>query len=524
MKILSLTWWMILFTVLCSSGLSTLSQAGLTELRQQYESGACTHNHDHMVDALRGYRRQLWRDGHRNLQADFMLASCLCPSPGAVALSDLSGRYRGLSEEDTEQILGAAFECRNGRLARYFPPGTGIAYVGGKGSMREELVEHIHSQMSAQATLRFKERLFKRDAVSQAVQGLLQRGFKRVFSTDNFLVAGDYGSDELRSIGALMEQVLQRLGRQYGLEPPSTLITVYLFKTKEQLRQHASEVHDLKISEGTWAYTFALDASISVWRSGGTGTVGHEVMHALLERNLPYAPAWLNEGSAALFEEFRLLNGNGIQGTFRDDHWRIPFLERDKIPELRRLLEMDWAQFDHPLNFQVNHATAKMLALYLQEQGKLGAMLDAYKGRDLFELEDDTETVERVLGMGVSGVEERFHAWLQNKLGWSGVGLADLQVFDELRLDNNASFVHTRSGRDWYQWTAFIAGPVEAQARINRVKYLLHPTFTPSERIGDSSHYGHPITTTGWGVFNLRAVVTLDSGKTKEYSHYLEFR
>lgn len=524
MKFFRVTCWVILIAVLSGVGFSTSSQAGLTELRQQYESGACNHDHDRMVEALRAYRREIWRDGRRNLQADFMLASCLCPSPGAAALSKLPGRYRGLSTEESEQILDTAAECRGGRLVRYLPPGTGVAFVGGKGSMQEELVEHMHSQMTPEATLRFEKRLFNRGQVDQAVQSLHQRGFQRVFAGDNFLVTGNYESNELHSINTLMDLVLQRLGKQYGLEVPRTLITVYLFKTREQLQQHARDEHDLQISDGTWAYTFPLDASISVWRSGGAGTVGHEVMHALLEQNIPYAPAWLNEGSAALFEEFEFLDGNAIQGTFRLDHWRIPFLDRHKIPELRDLLMMDWAQLDNPIRFQVYHATAKMFALYLQEQGKLGMVLDAYKGHDLFQLGDDTLVVEQTLGMGIAQLEERFQAWLHSKIGWSDVELTDRQVFAQLHLDNSARFLYTRSDLNWYQWTAFIAGPSEAQARIVRVRYLLHPTFIPSERMGDASRPGHPFTTTGWGVFTLRAVVTLDNGSTQEYSHYLQFR
>ncbi len=524
MKAVSVTWWMLLTAVVSGAGFSASSEASLTELRQRYESGACSHDWDRMVEDLRAYRRGLWRKGRRNLQADFMLASCLCPTPGAAALSKLPARYRGLGPQDTEQIRRSANECRGGQLARYLPPGSGIAFVGGKGSMREELVKHEHSQMTPEATLKYEKRLFNRGTTEQAVESLRRRGFQRVFAGDNFLVTGDYGRDELRSISTLMDQVLRRLGAQYGLEPPRTLITVYLFKTRESLQRHAREEHDLRISSGTWAYTFPLDASISVWRSGGAGTVGHEVMHALLDQNLPYAPPWLNEGSAALFEEFRMLDRNRIQGTFRRDHWRIPFLKPRDVPRLGDLLRMDWERMDDAQRFQVNHATAKLFAMFLQDQGKLGSVLDAYEGRDLFGLDDDTRVVERALDMGIAQLEKTFQAWLRTKLGWSDNALTDQQVLDQLRLGNSARFLYDRSGQDWYQWTAFIAGPSEAHERIARVRYLLHPTFTPSERLGDASRPGHPLTTSGWGVFTLRAVVTLDSGRTREYAHRLRFR
>lgn len=523
MKTMYIIRWVLLIAVISTTGFSIPSQAGLTELRQRYESGACNQDQNRMVEDLRAYRRELWLKGRRNLQSDFMLASCLCPTPGADALSKLPARYRGLSSEDTNQISRAASECWGGQLARYVPPGTAIAFVGGKGSMQEELVKNEHSQMTPEVTLEYERRLFSRHNIQQAVESLHRRGFQRVFTGDNFLVTGDYEHDELRFISSLMEQVVQRLARQYGLEPPRTLITVYLFNTREQLQRHAREEHDLQISSGTWAYTFPLDASVSVWRSGGAGTVGHEVMHALLDQNLPYAPPWLNEGSAALFEEFKMLDGNRIAGRFRRDHWRIPFLKPRDVPALEALLSMDWGQLDDAQLFQVRHATAKMFAMYLQEIGSLRSVLNAYKGRDLFELDDDIGVVERATSMGIARLQDSFQEWLRGKLGWSDSAMTDQQVFEQLLLVNNARFIEQRSGRSWYQWTAFISGPSEARERIVSVRYLLHPTFNPSERMGDASRPGHPLTTRGWGVFTLRAVVILDSGRSREYVHRLRF-
>ena len=418
MNNLNTTWWILLIAALSSAGLSMPSQADLTELRQRYESGACKHDQTRIVEDLRAYRRELWRMGRRNLQADFMLASCLCPKPGFAALSKLSARYRGLSAEDTEQIRHAANMCMGGQLVRYLPPGSGVAFVAGKGAMLEELIKHEHSQMSPEAVMKFEKRLFTRAEIKPAKRSLRRRGFKQVYAGDNFLVAGDYGRGELREINSLMEQVLNRLGAQYNLQPPQTLTTVYLFKTRKQLQRHASKEHDLQISKGTWAYTFPLDASISVWHSGGPGTVGHEVMHALINQNLPYAPPWLNEGSAALFEEFTWLDNGGIQGMFRPNHWRIEFLTPHNIPTLGDMLTMNWKEFDDPKHFQTNHATAKMFTMYLQEKTKLNAVLNAYKGKDLFELGDDTQVVEHVSGMDVVQLDEHFRHWLGVKLAW----------------------------------------------------------------------------------------------------------
>ncbi len=556
--------WALILLLLAPLQLPAMDQQmSLDQLRQRYEDGACKHNRDHMVEALRSYRRELWREGRRSLQADYMLASCLCPAPGADALAKLPTRYRGLSSDESEAIQHAARDCQGGTLARYLPPGSGVAFVGGKGSESEEVVKFDHSQMSPEAVRRFDQRLFPKGQRDAAVKGLRARGFRQLYAGENFIVVGQYEQTELREIEQLMEQVLKALAKQFAFQAPRTLITVYLLPSRDVLKRHAREVHDLSISSGTWAYTFPLDASISVWRDGGRGTVGHEVMHALLEQNLPYAPAWLNEGSAALFEEFRLLDGPRIEGTFRRDHWRIPYLKPEQIPPLSELVAMSWGELDNPYQFQVNHATAKLLALYLQERGQLDDLLGAYQGRDLFELGDDAGVLARASGITLGELDRRFRDWLAGKLGWSEAQrsarpshggrddpsvmqqtrsgavqqirqtaservsqprLSDREVLDQLSLTNSARFVGQRSGRDWYEWTAYIDGPEAAQGRIQSVRYHLHASFSPAERLGDPKRPGHPISTSGWGVFTLRAVVTLQGGEHREYAHKLRFR
>ena len=60
MKAPNVTRCTLLIAVVSGAGFSAPSQAGLTELRQRYESGACNHDQDRMVEDLRAYRRQLW--------------------------------------------------------------------------------------------------------------------------------------------------------------------------------------------------------------------------------------------------------------------------------------------------------------------------------------------------------------------------------------------------------------------------------------------------------------------------------
>jgi hypothetical protein len=99
-------------------------------------------------------------------------------------------------------------------------------------------------------------------------------------------------------------------------------------------------------------------------------------------------------------------------------------------------------------------------------------------------------------------------------------GMSSFDVLNALRLTNTAR--NLRNGR--WQWTARIEGPPDALGRIRSVKYFLHPSFTPNVQYGNSTLPGHPLTATGWGVFQLKAEVTLRDGVRRTYQHMLRFR
>jgi hypothetical protein len=209
-----------------------------------------------------------------------------------------------------------------------------------------------------------------------------------------------------------MEDVLARFVAEFDFSGPQTLTTVYLFAEQGLLREHALNQHGAEISGEMFAYTFPLDASISIWHSGGLGTVGHEVFHALLDRNAPYAPPWLNEGAAALFEEFRSTPDGGIEGTFRADHWRIPhLLDAVKIGP-GDLLAMDWRAFDDSISLQAHHAKAKFFAMFLQDRDALRDVVTRYAVRDLFEETDDVAVLEDLLGEDWGVIVRDFEDWL----------------------------------------------------------------------------------------------------------------
>jgi len=103
--------------------------------------------------------------------------------------------------------------------------------------------------------------------------------------------------------------------------------------------------------------------------STGTGTLVHELTHALVDPDFPDIPSWFNEGFASLFEQCTLHDGK-IMGLV---NWRLPALQsairENKLRPLRDMMTDD--DFYSPDHVGINYAQARYLMLYLQEKSLL---------------------------------------------------------------------------------------------------------------------------------------------------------
>ena len=103
--------------------------------------------------------------------------------------------------------------------------------------------------------------------------------------------------------------------------------------------------------------------------STGTGTLVHELVHALIAPDFPDVPDWFNEGLASLYEQCSL-GGDAITGH---ENWRLPGLQRairaGTLRPLRELIED--ADFYDEGRVGINYAQARYVLMYLQEKGLL---------------------------------------------------------------------------------------------------------------------------------------------------------
>jgi hypothetical protein len=103
----------------------------------------------------------------------------------------------------------------------------------------------------------------------------------------------------------------------------------------------------------------------------GTGTLVHELVHALIAPDFPAVPDWFNEGLGSLFEQCSI--GRDHRSIIGHENWRLPALKqairKDELRSLREMIEDE--SFYDPGRVGMNYAHARYLLMYLQEQGKL---------------------------------------------------------------------------------------------------------------------------------------------------------
>ena len=104
----------------------------------------------------------------------------------------------------------------------------------------------------------------------------------------------------------------------------------------------------------------------------GTGTLVHELTHALIAPDFPNVPGWFNEGLASLYEQCTFTEDGGMRGL---ENWRLPALQTAiRAGKLRPLTDLaNDPDFYNARQAGLNYAQARYVMMYLQEHGQLRA-------------------------------------------------------------------------------------------------------------------------------------------------------
>lgn len=193
----------------------------------------------------------------------------------------------------------------------------------------------------------------------------------RVLIRPPFVLAGDLPASALQ---AHYEQTIlptaRALSTCYFDHPPDAPVTILMFASDRSYQAHAARL-DGRRQAAYYGYYLKSDRRAVLNASTGSGTLAHELTHALAHFDFPEMPEWFDEGLASLHEE----------SAFSDDqlrllgrsNWRISYLvQAIRNDRLRPLEALCSGQTRRGEEEAVDYAHARYLCLYLQRRHLLG--------------------------------------------------------------------------------------------------------------------------------------------------------
>ena len=249
----------------------------------------------------------------------------------------------------------------------------------------------------------------------------------KVYVVGRYAIATTAGQSEaeVRRMAAQLDRYATFLTREYGFTLPDKYITLYLVPDVRSIRSVADKVHGLDVSPSTLGYSFQDDLSaVGIIRGTLTGTMMHELFHLLVRASFGDIPQWLDEGVASLYE-VTAERGQRYVGL---PNWRGRVLANagDLRPSLQTVVSSPWFAFDRadgqergwmmpPERAAVHLATARYLALYLQDKGKLRDVFEAFKTRDPGAADDPEQAAVAIVAQRLgpmAGAQAAYDAWL----------------------------------------------------------------------------------------------------------------
>lgn len=247
---------------------------------------------------------------------------------------------------------------------------------------------------------------------------LLPESFS-TWSAAPFVLAGDVDQATLKRIYRRTVLPASRaMLAEYFDRQPDEAITLLVFSNAKSYEETAERMFgDRHLS--VYGYYRPEQRVVLVNLATGSGTLIHELTHALMDFDFPGAPIWLQEGLASLHEhgEFECVEGSWVlRGRV---NWR-----------LKDLINRDHSQWNLTELFQRTHlrderehqwyALSRYLCFYLQDQESLAKFYRTLRDQQLRDSASseslDALAIETLLhslnAEDLQGVELRFRNWV----------------------------------------------------------------------------------------------------------------
>lgn len=225
-----------------------------------------------------------------------------------------------------------------------------------------------------------------------------------------FVVAGNISPRAFNRIRAgTISRSYGSFYRQFFTVKPSDIIRVFLFKDDQTYRAYAQKLFNEE-PDTRFGYYSSRERSLVMNIGTGTGTLVHEMVHALIESDFPQVPAWFNEGLGSLFEQCWFTE-HGLKGLV---NWRLPILRKaiaeKRLTGLRKLVSTSRNEFYHDEK-GTHYAEARYFCMYMQELGLLETFYKEFRANHR---DDPTgvKTLEKLFGKSLEKVEPDWLTWV----------------------------------------------------------------------------------------------------------------
>lgn len=225
-----------------------------------------------------------------------------------------------------------------------------------------------------------------------------------------FIIVSNLSDAETKKIVShTIDRAYECFYNDYFSVKPNELTTIFLFGDDKSYRYWAKSLYDDDdLSRYGYYKPYARTMLMNI--NTGTGTLVHELTHALVRYDFPDIPSWFNEGLGSLYERCSL-NDRQILGYV---NWRLPALQ-DAIngkyyTSLEKLTKTDYDEF-YGDGSDINYAQARYLCLYLQEQGLLKSYYKLF--RDTYTSDNTGKSqLEKITGKVLQALDDDYMKWV----------------------------------------------------------------------------------------------------------------
>ena len=228
-----------------------------------------------------------------------------------------------------------------------------------------------------------------------------------VIARPPFVVAGDTSAEQLASYteGSVVRPA-KAMWIAYFDRKPDQVITVYLFAGKKNYDAYARRDYP-DGGRPFFGYYMPTDRRLVMDIETGTGTLVHELTHALIVYDFPEVPTWFNEGLASLHEQCSVRETTIVGWT----NWRLGGLQQAiRENKLRPLGDLVTKRDFYGRLQGVNYAQARYFIMYMQTKGVLRKFYKHFRAHHSGE-GADVKAIEHVFGRSLAQIEKEFIAW-----------------------------------------------------------------------------------------------------------------